>query len=279
MSKPATICRVSAPAIRSRKGGTPLVCLTAYSAPMARMLDEVVDLMLVGDSLGMVLYGMDSTLGVSLDMMINHGKAVMRGSERACVIVDMPFGTTEESREVAFRNAARVMRETGCSGVKIEGGREMAETIGFLVSRGIPVMGHIGLKPQSVNTLGGYRARGRSDTEAQTILQDAVAIAEAGAFAIVIEGVIEDIACDITETIDIPTIGIGASEACDGQILVTEDMIGVFGDKVPKFVERFGDVAGETRAAVNAYADAVRQRSFPGHHNLFKLNRQREIAQ
>ncbi|HBF97892.1 MAG TPA: 3-methyl-2-oxobutanoate hydroxymethyltransferase, partial [Alphaproteobacteria bacterium] len=170
MSKPATICRVSAPAIRSRKGGTPLVCLTAYSAPMARMLDEVVDLMLVGDSLGMVLYGMDSTLGVSLDMMINHGKAVMRGSERACVIVDMPFGTTEESREVAFRNAARVMRETGCSGVKIEGGREMAETIGFLVSRGIPVMGHIGLKPQSVNTLGGYRARGRSDTEAQTIL-------------------------------------------------------------------------------------------------------------
>lgn len=254
------------------------MCLTAYTAPMARMLDDVVDLILVGDSLGMVLYGMDSTLGVTLDMMINHGQAVMRGSERACVIVDMPFGTTEESHEVAFRNCARVMRETGCSGIKIEGGREMADTVSFLVQRGIPVMGHVGLKPQSVNTLGGYRARGRSDTEAQAIMQDAMAIADAGAFAIVIEGVMEDIAQEITDTIVIPTIGIGAAASCDGQILVTEDMIGVFGDKVPKFVERFGDVAGETNRAVHAYADAVRQRSFPGRQNLFTLNRERVIA-
>lgn len=270
MSKTNTVCRITAPAIRSRKGGTPLVCLTAYTTPLARLLDETVDLMLVGDSLGMVLYGMDSTLGVTLDMMIAHGQAVMRGSKRACVIVDMPFGTTQESPEIAFRNCARVMSETGCAGIKLEGGKEMADTVRFLTQRGIPVMGHVGLRPQMVNMLGGYRARGRGEREALAILEDAIAIAEAGAFSIVLEGMVEDLAQTITAQIDIPTIGIGASLACDGQILVSEDMIGVFGENVPKFVQVFGDVAGETARAVHAYASAVRGREFPGQKNVFK---------
>ncbi len=270
MSKTNTVCRITAPAIRSRKGGTPLVCLTAYTTPMARALDEVVDLILVGDSLGMVLYGMESTLGVTLDMMIRHGQAVMRGSSRACVIVDMPFGTTQESPEAAFRNCARVMQETGCSGVKLEGGREMADTVHFLTQRGIPVMGHTGLRPQMVNTLGGYRARGRSEREAQAIFDDSAAIAQAGAFSLVLEGMVEDVAQRITGHLDIPTIGIGASRVCDGQILVSEDMTGVFGQDVPKFVQVFGDVAGETGRAVQAYANAVRSREFPTQKNIFK---------
>lgn len=270
MSKTATICRITAPAIRSRKNGTPLVCLTAYSTPMARLMDDTVDLILVGDSLGMVLYGMESTLGVTLDMMIAHGGAVMRGSTRACVIVDMPFGTTQESPEVAFRNCARVMQETGCSGIKLEGGREMAETVHFLTQRGIPVMGHTGLRPQMVNTLGGYRSRGHGAREANAILDDSIAIAEAGAFSIVLEGMVEDLAKEITARIDIPTIGIGASSACDGQILVSEDMTGLFGQNVPKFVQVFGDVAGEAQRAIDAYADAVRRREFPAAKNVYK---------
>ncbi|MSP42710.1 MAG: 3-methyl-2-oxobutanoate hydroxymethyltransferase [Alphaproteobacteria bacterium] len=270
MSKTATICRITTPAIRSRKNGTPLVCLTAYSTPMARLMDDTVDLILVGDSLGMVLYGMESTLGVTLDMMIAHGRAVMRGSTRACVIVDMPFGTTQESPEAAFRNCARVMQETGCSGIKLEGGREMAETVHFLTQRGIPVMGHTGLRPQMVNTLGGYRSRGHGAHEANAILDDSVAIAEAGAFSIVLEGMVEDLAKDITARIDIPTIGIGASSVCDGQILVSEDMTGLFGQNVPKFVQVFGDVAGEAQRAIDAYADAVRRREFPAAKNVYK---------
>lgn len=270
MSKTNTVCRITAPAIRSRKGGTPLVCLTAYTTPMARMLDDAVDLMLVGDSLGMVLYGMESTLGVTLDMMIAHGQAVMRGSKRACVIVDMPFGATQESPEAAFRNCARVMRETGCAGIKLEGGREMAETVHFLTQRGIPVMGHTGLRPQMVNTLGGYRSRGHGEREAQAILDDSIAVAEAGAFCVVLEGMVEELAKNITARVDIPTIGIGASSACDGQILVSEDMTGVFGTDVPKFVQVFGDVAGETQRAIDAYANAVRRREFPAPKNVYK---------
>ncbi len=270
MSKTNTVCRITAPAIRSRKGCTPLVCLTAYTTPMARMMDEVVDLMLVGDSLGMVLYGMDSTLGVTLDMMIAHGQAVMRGSKRACVIVDMPFGATQESPEAAFRNCARVMAQTGCAGIKLEGGREMADTVHFLSQRGIPVMGHTGLRPQMVNTLGGYRSRGHGEREAKAILDDSIAIAEAGAFCVVLEGMVEDLAKDITARVDIPTIGIGASSVCDGQILVSEDMTGLFGQDVPKFVQVFGDVAGETRRAIDAYANAVRRREFPAQKNVYK---------
>ena len=276
MSKTVTVCRITASAIRSHKGGTPLVCLTAYTTPMARMLDETVDLMLVGDSLGMVLYGMESTLGVTLDMMIAHGRAVMRGSTRACVIVDMPFGTTQESPEAAFRNCARVMQETGCTGIKLEGGREMAETVHFLSQRGIPVMGHTGLRPQMVNTLGGYRSRGHGDREANAILDDSIAIAEAGAFSIVLEGMVENLARDITARVDIPTIGIGASSVCDGQILVTEDMTGLFGQDVPKFVQVFGDVAGENQRAIDSYANAVRRREFPAPKNVYQ-QKQRAI--
>jgi len=261
--------KVTVPEIRGRKGGEPIVCLTAYTSLTAVLLDEHVDLMLVGDSLGMVLYGMDSTLGVTLDMMIAHGQAVMRGARKACVIVDLPFGTYQESPEAAFRSAARVMKEVGCAGVKLEGGVEMAETIRFLVDRGIPVFGHIGLLPQSVNTAGGFRSLGREDKEAVEIVEDAKAVAEAGAFAVVIEGTVEPLAREITETIPIPTIGIGASPACDGQILVTEDLTGLFSGFKPRFVKRYAELGEGIENAVQAYAEDVRARRFPGLEHCF----------
>jgi 3-methyl-2-oxobutanoate hydroxymethyltransferase len=255
--------------LRARKGGVPLVCLTAYTAPMAHWLDPVSDLLLVGDSLGMVVYGFDSTLPVTLDMMIAHGGAVMRGSRQACVIVDMPFGTYHEGPAQAFRNAARIMSETGCAGVKLEGGEVMAETVAFLVERGIPVLGHIGLQPQSVNVLGGFRAQGRSEAEAARILRDGRAIAEAGAFGIVVEGTTEAVGRAVTEAIAVPTIGIGASPACDGQILVTEDMLGLFAEFKPRFVKRYADLGAATAAAAAAYAEEVRERRFPATEHLY----------
>ena len=254
---------VTVPAIRKRKGGRPLVCLTAYSAPMARALDPHVDLLLVGDSLAMVLYGQDSTLGVTLDQMIAHGRAVARGARRACVIVDMPFGSYQESPVQAFRNAARVLAETGCAGVKLEGGREMAETIAFLTRRGVPVLGHVGLMPQQVNTLGGFRTQGRSAEEAEAVLADARAVAEAGAFAMVVEGTVEAVARRVTEEVPVPTIGIGASPACDGQILVTEDILGLTGGDAPGFVRRYADLTGEIEEAARRFADDVTTRRFP----------------
>jgi len=217
-------CALPLSDIRARKrrhGAEPLVCLTAYTVITARLLDAHTDLLLVGDSLGMVLYGLDTTVGVTLDMMIAHGQAVMRGAKRACVIVDMPFGSYQESPQMAFRNAARIMKEVGCAGVKIEGGAEMAETVAFLTQRGIPVLGHVGLMPQSVNTAGGFKARGRDAAEADLIVEDAKAMANAGVFALVVEGVMEPVARRITDEVDVPTIGIGGSPACDGQILVT----------------------------------------------------------
>jgi 3-methyl-2-oxobutanoate hydroxymethyltransferase len=247
-----------------RKGGEPIVFLTAYTAPMARFLDPHVDVLLVGDSLGMVLYGLDSTLAVTLDMMIAHGAAVVRGSEHACVIVDMPFGSYQESPVQAFRNAARILAQTGCAGVKLEGGTEVADTIRFLVGRGIPVCGHIGLLPQSVNAAGGFRTHGRDEAEAARIADDARAVADAGAFAIVIEGTLEPLARAITEEIAVPTIGIGASPACDGQVLVTEDILGLFADFTPRFVRRYADLGPEVSAAAAAYAADVRARRFPG---------------
>jgi len=250
--------------VRLMKGQTPIVMLTAYTAPMARLLDAHVDVLLVGDSLGMVVYGMETTLGVTLDMMINHGQAVMRGSSRACVIVDLPFGSYQESPAQAFRACARVMAETGAAGVKLEGGAEMAETIRYLVDRGVPVMGHVGLKPQSVNTLGGFRAQGRTEEEAAGVMRDARAVAEAGAFAVVIEGVIEPVARAVSAALSIPTIGIGASPACDGQVLVTEDILGLAGEISPKFVKRFAHLAGAVDEAVRTYAEEVRARTFPG---------------
>jgi len=260
---------VTVPQIRARKGGDPIVCLTAYSTPMARFLDPHVDLLLVGDSLGNVLYGMETTLGVTLDMMIAHGRAVARGVEHACLIVDLPFGSYKESPQVAYRAGARVMAETGANGVKLEGGVEMAETIAFLTARGIPVMGHIGLTPQSLHADGGYRAHGREADEAARMLADARAVAEAGAFAVVVEGTVEAVAREITEAVPIPTIGIGASATCDGQILVTEDIVGLFADFTPKFVKRYAELGSEVEKAARAYAEDVRARRFPGPEHVF----------
>ena len=265
--------RLSPKAIEAMKGERPIVSLTAYTTPIARLLDPHCDLLLVGDSLGMVLYGMDSTLGVTLDMMIAHGQAVMRGVDHACVIVDMPFGSYQESKEQAFRNAARIIQETGCDGVKLEGGEEMSETVAFLVKRGIPVFGHVGLMPQQVNTVGGFRSMGRGDEEANQIRRDALAIADAGAFALVIEGTFEPLAREITAALKIPTIGIGASPACYGQILVSDDMLGLFQDFTPRFVKRFAELAPQVADAAKAYSEEVRARSFPGTEHVFGIKK------
>jgi len=255
--------------LRARKGGVPIVCLTAYTAVQARLLDPHTDLLLVGDSLGMVVYGLDSTVPVTMEMMINHGRAVMRGARQACVIVDMPFASYQESPAQAFRNAARIMRETGCAGVKLEGGQVMAETIRFLVERGIPVLAHIGLQPQSVHALGGFHAQGRTEPEASRVIADGQAVAAAGAFGMVVEGTAEPVARRLTEAVPVPTIGIGASPACDGQILVTEDILGVFDMFQPRFVKRYAELGKEISKAVAAYAEEVRQRRFPGPEHCY----------
>ncbi|WP_068075886.1 3-methyl-2-oxobutanoate hydroxymethyltransferase [Novosphingobium lentum] len=264
---PAPMKRLTVPAIRQRKkdGVTkePIVMLTAYTARQAQLLDAHCDLLLVGDSLGQVIYGLPSSVPVTLDMMAAHGAAVVRGSYHAVVIVDMPFGSYEASPEQAFTNAARLLKETGCAAVKLEGGEAMAETVAFLTRRGIPVMGHVGLTPQAVNQLGGYNARGRTRAEAAKIVGDARALAEAGAFAIVIEGVVEPIAVEITAAVPCPTIGIGASAQCDGQVLVTEDMLGMF-ERVPRFVKVYENIAETIAEAAATYAREVRDRSFPG---------------
>lgn len=241
----------------------PLVCLTAYTAPMAALLDQHCDILLVGDSVSMVLYGHPSTLQADMEMMIRHGQAVVRSSQNAFVIVDMPFGSYQESKEVAFRNAATILRETGAGAVKLEGGAELAETVTYLAERGIPVMGHVGLQPQSVHALGGYKAQGRDSDSAAKIKTDAQAINHAGAFAMVIEGVAESVAATITKEVSCPTIGIGASAACDGQILVSEDMLGMTQGKKPKFVKEYAQVAGHIEAAIMMYAQDVRARKFP----------------
>ena len=251
------------------KGGPPIVGLTAYTAPIARLLDPHVDFLLVGDSLGMVVYGFDSTLPVTLDMMIAHGAAVMRGSVRALVVVDLPFGAYQQSPQQAFAAAARIMAETGCAAVKLEGGAEMADTVRFLVRRGVPVMGHVGLMPQSVHAAGGFKVQGRGDDRAAEVIADAVAVAEAGAFSIVIEGTVEPVARTITERVPVPTIGIGASPACDGQILVTDDVLGVFTEFTPRFVKRYAELASLIAAAAEAYAADVRTRRFPGKEHCF----------
>jgi 3-methyl-2-oxobutanoate hydroxymethyltransferase len=255
--------------IKARKGGEPIVCLTAYTTPFAKILDEYCDVLLVGDSLGMVLYGMDSTLPVSLDMMINHGQAVVRGSKKACVIVDMPFGSYQESDAQAFANCAKVMAETGCQAVKLEGGTEMSQTINFLVERGIPVMGHVGLMPQRVNAYGGYGCRGKTKEGKKKVMDDAIAVQDAGAFSVVIEGVVESLARSVTEKLKIPVIGIGGSPACDGQILVSEDMAGLFTDFKPKFVKRYGKMAEELHNSAKNYAADVKARKFPSEENCF----------
>jgi 3-methyl-2-oxobutanoate hydroxymethyltransferase len=269
MSAVTSARRVSTPQIRARKGGEPIVCLTAYTTQMARWLDPHVDLLLVGDSLGMVVYGFDSTLPVTLDMMIAHGSAVMRGAAHACVIVDLPFGSYQASPEQAFHSAARVMSETGASGVKLEGGEVMAGTVRYLVQRGIPVCAHVGLMPQAVNVAGGFKATGRSDEEARQVTRDAEAMAEAGAFAVVLEGTLEPVAAAITASISIPTIGIGASPACDGQILVSEDVFGLFSDFTPRFVKRYADLGPRIAEAAAVYSADVKARRFPAMEHCF----------
>ncbi|WP_073974926.1 3-methyl-2-oxobutanoate hydroxymethyltransferase [Erythrobacter donghaensis] len=263
---PAPMRRLTVPAIRARKAdgvtAEPLVMLTAYTARQAQLLDAHCDLLLVGDSLGQVIYGLPSTVPVTLEMMANHGAAVVRGSYHSVVVIDMPFGSYEASPQQAFESAAYLLKQTGAAAVKLEGGAAMAPTVAFLNSRGIPVMGHVGLTPQAVNVLGGYGARGRSDAEAEKIVSDARALDEAGAFAIVIEGVVEPIAIAATKAVACPTIGIGASAQCDGQVLVTEDMLGMF-ERVPRFVKRYEDIAGVIDRTVAQYAEEVRARSFP----------------
>ena len=270
--------RVTVPELRDRKGGEPIVVLTAYTAPQAKILDPHVDVLLVGDSLGMVVYGLESTLGVTLEMMIAHGAAVRRGSEHACVIVDMPFASYQESPAQAYRNAARVMADTGCAGVKLEGGVEMAPTIEFLVKRSIPVMGHVGLMPQSVHAYGGFRVQGRGEEDGRAIVEDARAVADAGAFSMVVEGVIEPVAREITDLVPVPTIGIGASPRCDGQVLVTEDLAGLFSDFTPRFVRRYADLGSALGDAAAAYAQDVRTRRFPGAEHCFGVPKRARLA-
>ena len=272
MSAQQEIKRLTAPDIRARKGGAPIVCLTSYHAHTARILDQYCDVILVGDSLGMVMHGLENTIPVTLDMMILQGRAVMRGSKRALVVVDMPFGSYEASREQAFHSAARVLKETQCGAIKLEGGRRMADTIAFLVERGVPVMAHIGMTPQAVNVLGSFRARGREEAEWGEFEDDGRAVADAGAFSVVIEAVAEPLAKKLTEQIPIPTIGIGASPACDGQVLVLEDMLGL-NPNPPKFVRQYAQLGPAIEAAVKTYAEDVRARRFPGAENVYPMKK------
>lgn len=274
MSQHAPQKRLAAPDIAARKGKEPVVCLTAYTAPMATVMDPHCDLILVGDSVGMVVHGLPNTVGVTLDMMILHGQAVMRGATRAMVVVDMPFGSYEAGPETAYANAARIMKETGCQAVKVESGPEVAGTVEYLVRRGIPVMGHVGLRPQAVNVDGGFRAKGRTESERERVLAEARATDAAGAFAIVVEGVAEDLAREITGVVSAPTIGIGASAACDGQILVTDDMLGLF-DWTPKFVRRYADMRRLAGDAIAQYAADVRARTFPAAAETYGLGQRK----
>ena len=270
MSVQKRTSRMTVPELRARKGTQPIVCLTSYHAHTAALIDPHVDLLLVGDSLGMVMYGMENTLGVSLDMMIAHGAAVVRGSANALVVVDMPFGSYEESRAHAFHNAARTLKETGCQAVKLEGGARMADTVHHLTQRGIPVMGHIGLTPQNVNVMGGFKTQGLSKGQWPELEADAKALAAAGAFAIVLEGIAAELADKISAQIDVPTIGIGASAGCDGQILVTEDMLGL-SPSVPKFVKEFAGLGQKIAEAAESYADEVRSRKFPAPEHTYAM--------
>ncbi|AXE63370.1 3-methyl-2-oxobutanoate hydroxymethyltransferase [Hyphomonas sp. CACIAM 19H1] len=273
MSKQTQTTRKTVKDIAAAKGATPLVMLTAYDAPTAAILDPHCDILLVGDSLGMVVHGLPSTVGVTMEMMILHGQAVMRGSQSAMVVVDMPFGSYETNADQAFLNAVRIMKETGCQAIKIESGAYAAGQIAHLVERGIPVMGHIGLRPQAINVDGGFRAKGRTDGERDRVIAEARAAADAGAFCIVIEGVAEDLAAEISAEVSCPTIGIGASAACDGQVLVTQDMLGLF-DWTPKFVRRYADLRAAIDAAAAEYAADVRARRFPGTAETYSLRKQ-----
>ncbi len=270
MSSHSTQKRITAPDIRARKGKNPIVSLTSYFVHTARIADPLVDFLLVGDSLGMVVHGFETTLPVTLEMMILHAKAVVQGTKQALIVVDMPFGSYEASPEEAFRHAARIMKETGAGAVKIEGGGYIADTIQFLVERGIPVMGHIGLTPQSVHRLGGFKAQGRTETEWKILAEDAASVEQAGAFSIVLEGIAETLADQLTHTLSIPTIGIGASKNCDGQVLVMEDMLGL-NEAVPRFVHKYGNIGCDIRLAIEKYKTDVQNRDFPRPENVYNI--------
>jgi 3-methyl-2-oxobutanoate hydroxymethyltransferase len=272
VSKQVQNARITVPEIRTRKGSEKIVCLTAYTSRMAELLDAHCDILLVGDSVGMVLHGLPSPIGVTLDMMLLHGKAVMRGSRRALVVVDLPFGSYERGPDHAFRTASKVMKKTGCQAVKVEAAEGVAESISFLVSRGIPVVGHVGLRPQASNVDGGFKAKGRTAHERERVLAEARAVDAAGAFAILVEGVAPDLADEITTTVKVPTIGIGASQGCDGQVLMTDDMLGLF-DWTPKFVRRYADLRTTIDTAVSTYAADVRSGSFPAEAELYRLKK------
>ncbi|HMM64931.1 MAG TPA: 3-methyl-2-oxobutanoate hydroxymethyltransferase [Mesorhizobium sp.] len=270
MAETSAEARITPDAIRRRKGGAPVVCLTAYTYPIARLLDPHVDLLLVGDSVAMVLHGHANTLGATMEMMALHGQAVMRGARRACVVVDMPAGSYENSAGEALASARRLVDETGCHAVKLEGGTDMADRIAAIVSAGIPVMAHIGLQPQSVEKEGGYRIKGRTREDVERLLADAEAVEKAGAFSVVIEGTMEPVAAEIARRLSIPTIGIGASAACDGQVLVIDDAVGLTVDRVPKFVKEYADLRGAVAEAARRYAADVRARRFPGPEHVFQ---------
>ena len=269
MSVQKPVRRTTVPQIAARKGGEPIVSLTSYHAHTAAIVDKYADFILVGDSLGMVMHGMETTVGVPLDLMIMHGRAVVRGTKQALIVVDMPFGSYEESPNMAFRNAAKIMKETGCGAVKLEGGARMAETIHFLVERGIPVMAHTGLTPQSSHVMGGFKTQGRDEDTWAAHENDAKSVADAGAFSVVLEGMVEPLAARITKQIDIPPIGIGASVECDGQILVLEDMLGL-NPRPPKFVKVYGDLLNQIETAVATYAEEVKARAFPTDDEVYR---------
>lgn len=272
MSAQTQVRRLSAPQLRARKGGEPLVVLTAYHAHTARLLDDHVDIILVGDSLGMVMHGLESTVPVTVEMMILQAQAVMRGSQKALVVVDLPFGSYEKNPEQAFDTAARILKETGAGAIKLEGGKRMAPTIAFLTERGVPVMAHVGLTPQSINMLGGFKAQGRERAAWDAIIEDAKAVSDAGAFSVVIEAVAEPLAQELTKAVPIPTIGIGASSQCDGQVLVLEDMLGL-SDWVPKFVRKYANIGPQISQAVENFAHDVRSRKFPGDENTYPMKK------
>lgn len=273
MSVHSTSKKVTAQDLRQRKGGTPIVGLTAYTAPIARAMDAEVDFILVGDSLAMTIYGESSTVGVDLDTMVRHGRAVVRACRHACVVVDLPFGSYQASPQQAFLSASRILMETGCDAVKLEGGEEMAETVDFLVRRGVPVMGHIGLTPQAINVLGGFKTQGKDEAAVRKLLADGRALDEAGCFSLVVEGVIESAARQVNAAVKTPTIGIGASVECDGQILVIDDVIGLFADFKPKFVKRYAAILPAIQEAIRTYAREVRERKFPSDEFLFGVKK------
>ena len=257
--------------VKMKQRGERITCLTVYDYSFARILDEAgVEMLLVGDSLGCVMQGNPNTLPVTMDEMIYHTRIVARGRKRALVIGDMPFLSFQAGKDQALHNAGRFLKEGGAEAIKLEGGVSVKDTIRAIVDAGIPVMGHIGLTPQSVHRFGGYKVQGRDQEQREAVMRDALAVESAGAFAVVLEGMPLDLAREITEQLTIPTIGIGAGVECDGQVLVLHDMLGLFDDFIPKFVKQYADLKAATRSAVKSFIGEVKERKFPAEEHSFK---------